>query len=56
MRVGVNQDHVDIFKHRLNKATQLLLVKRLVIQTAVPGNRPYAERISTSASFSVTRP
>jgi|ERR1039458_6509246 hypothetical protein len=45
MRVGVDQDDVDIFKHRLDNSTKLLLVQGLVVEAAVAGNGLDAERV-----------
>jgi hypothetical protein len=43
MRVGVDQDDIDIFKHRLDKCTKLLLMQGLVVEAAVAGNGLDAE-------------
>jgi hypothetical protein len=43
--VGIDQDHVDIFKHRLDKSAKLLLVQGLVVEAPVPGDGLDAERV-----------
>jgi hypothetical protein len=43
MRVGVDQDDIDIFKHRLDKCTKLLLMQGLVVEAAVAGDGLDAE-------------
>src|ERR1039458_8438547 len=45
MGVSVDQNHVDIFKHRLDKSAKLLLVQGLVVEAAVAGNGLDAERV-----------
>jgi hypothetical protein len=45
MRVCVDQDDVNIFKHRLDKCTKLLLMQGLVVKAAVAGNGLDAERV-----------